>query len=32
MRRLTAYRLGRYLKFRHQDLDQLLEPVNADEA
>lgn len=28
--RLTAYRLGNRLKFRKEDLDRALEPVNAD--
>jgi excisionase family DNA binding protein len=28
--RLKAYRLGRSLKFRQDDLDRALEPVNTD--
>lgn len=30
--RLKAYRLGRVLKFRQEDLDAVLEPVNAGPA
>ena len=30
--RLKVYRLGRHLKYRRQDLDKLLEPVNAGTA
>lgn len=29
---LKAYRIGRILKFRQEDLDAILEPVNTDSA